>query len=79
MALSFGFIELAILDSDSNVVWSYMLLILAFVFSLIIAFIVAKVSSLGLIVIGAAVGFFACFFLNYLFIWRIDSTPTNVS
>ena len=76
--LSFAFIELILLDSDSNKVWAYFLLILGFVASFMIAFIVAKISSIGLVVIGSAVGFFACVFLNYLIIWRIDSTPTNV-
>ena len=76
---SLGFIELVLLSQDSSIVWVYMLFIFAIIGSIILAYMIAKVVTIGLVAIGATVGFFICIFLNYLIFWRIESVPPQVS
>lgn len=72
------FIEISFITEQSSYFFSYFLIILGLVGAFLIALFVAKIHKLGLIVIGAAVGLFAGFFINNIFIAHIDSSPPNV-
>lgn len=73
------FIEVFLIDSESSSLWSYILVISSFIGSIFVGLMIAKLRRLGLVVSGAAAGFFFCFLLNYIILWRIDSQPTWVT
>lgn len=69
-------LNLMFLNSESSRIWAYLLLIVCLAISAAVAYLISRVTELGIIVSGVAGGFFLAFLMNYLIFWRIDSSPS---
>lgn len=70
--------DVLFIQNDSNVYFAYFLLIICIILAGFISLVIVKIKSFGIIVCGGAAGFFLCILMNYLFLWQIRSTPSNL-
>ena len=73
------FCDVFLMDSDTSVYFSYFLLTMCILASIVIGLLLVKLKKLGIAVCGGAGGFFFCVLMNYLIFWRIQSEPSWVS
>lgn len=79
LLLSVGFgaaASLLLLRSDSSYTWTYIVLAGCAAPAVIGAYLLSLVAPAGVLVAGAAGGLCLAFPLNYLLLWRIESTPS---
>lgn len=68
-------IDIFLLENESNAYWAYFLLILGVLGAGFLGLVLVKLRKFGIVLCGAVGGFFFYFFMNYVFFWRIFSTP----
>lgn len=70
------FADVFLFQHDSSIYWAYFVLFCCLLISIIIGLLLVKLKQLGIIMCGAAGGFFLCVMMNYLVFWRIQSQPS---
>ena len=68
--------SLLLLRSDSSYAWTYVVLAGCVIPSVVGGYVLSLIAPAGVLVAGAAGGLCLAFLLNYLVLWRVESTPS---